>query len=350
MLCSPLLTEPRTLIPGPVRAWIGRRLSGPPRGPRRRQRRACLFAFGRIGDFVLALSTLRLFVQHFGADQCTLVVLPGVTPLAAAELPGVELITLPVYAGSLTREILPIWWREKPQFSRDRFACRIAVSHQRFFYGDLVLSWIDAEKDFRLLPSTYPHPSPDEQCTELHAHRRLAAAVLGRAVAWEEILPRFTGFTARNEGRLMIYPLSHDGSRNIPVERVAAIVRLWRAHSQAPIVLGGSQPDHVTLQGYAALACEDGRDKPVVETPAGVKNLITHLAGAGAVLAADSAAGHIAAAFDKPTVVLTPRQWHGLCQPWHQSERQKVFLLGETQDETIAAALPALAPATAGDK
>jgi len=339
MLCSPQLAEPRTLLPARVRALAGRWLSGPPRGPRSRHRRACLFAFGRIGDFVLALSTLRLFVREFGADQCALVVLPSLAPLAAAELPGVELITLPVYAGSLTREILPIWWRERRKFARDRFACRIAVTHQRFFYGDIALSWIDAEKDFRLLPTSYPHPSPDDQCTELHAHRRLAALVLGRPVTWEEIVPRFTRWTASDDGRLLVYPLSHDGSRDVPPSLVAAILRHWRERHRTPVVLAGSPDDIAKLERYAAIARADGVDGLAVEAPAGLENFLTHLARAGAVLAADSAAGHVGAAFDKPLVVLTQRSWHGLCQPWHRSAWQKTFLIETADAAAVAAAL-----------
>ena len=342
MLCSPLPAEPRALLPVQVRNLAAWWLSGPPRGPRSRRRHACLFALGHIGDFVLALSTLRLFVREFGAEQCTLVVLPALAPVVAAELPGVELITLPPYAVSLTREILPIWWRERSQFARDRFAFRIAVNHQRFLYREIVLSWIDAERDFRLLPSTYPHPSPDDQCTELHAHRRLAALVLGRAVMWEEIVPRFTAWTASADGRLLVYPLSNDRSRNVPADQVASILRCWRERQRAPIVLAGSPADTATLRSYAAIAHAAGVAGIVVETPAGVENLVAHVAGASAVLSADSAAGHIGATFDKPTVVLTPAGWYGLCQPWHRSARQKTFVLNEATPEEVAAALPGL--------
>ena len=101
------------MLPETLRHWIARGLSHPPAGPRQRRRSACLLASGRIGDFVLQLSLVRLLTQHFGPADCTLVLPPILAPLAAAEFPGVELIPLPLEAASLTRELIPMWWRER---------------------------------------------------------------------------------------------------------------------------------------------------------------------------------------------------------------------------------------------
>ena len=338
----PFLVEPCTRIPRPIRNWLGSLLLGPPSGPRIREREACVLALGRIGDFVLSLPAFRLFAREFGADQVVLVVTPGVAGLAAAELPGVELIVLPQEANGLLREVLPTWRRDRPKFASTRFKRRITLNHYRSFYQELAWSWIDAAQDFRLVPDeTYPATMRDGQCRELQGHQLLTSQVLGRPVAWEEIVPAFPNIAATDHGRLLVYPLSHDGTKNVSVEKIAAVLRAWRTRSQASIVLGGSPRDTAVLESYAAACRATGVDRVTVECPAGVPAFIAHLAAAGAVIAAESAAGHVAAAFDKPSVVLVARDWYGLSQPWSKSARQHAFLI-ETPDAEIASALPIL--------
>lgn len=338
---SPFHPPPRTLLPGALRTWLGAGLRGPMRGPRRRRRGACIFAFGLYGDFVLMLSAVRLLVREYGADQCVVVLGPNLADLAAAELPGVEQIVAPYAAGSLLREILPVWWRERKKFSVDRFDRLVCFNHHRSLYTEIVLSWVDAEKDFRHLPSTYPAKKTGWS-GELMAHWRLAEQVLGRTIPQENIVPRLTSVTPGNDGRLLVYPLSSDGSRDLSPERVARILRLWRTRGRGPVVFGGSPATQPTLEKYAALARQAGCAGVQVETPAGSRGLLEHLAAAGAILCAESAAGHIGPAFDKPTVVCMDRRLYGYCQPWHPSARQRVFLSDVATDEEIAAALPAI--------
>jgi ADP-heptose:LPS heptosyltransferase len=209
--------------------------------------------------------------------------------------------------------------------------------HLRPPYHDIAVTWIDAARDFRLMREDYPFGTGGE----LEAHRRVVSAALGREVAREEILPSFAHFPVSDDGRLLVYPLSQDGTKNVPVERIVKILRLWRARSRAPIVLGGSPRDTATLERYAAAARAAGIDPVTVEAPPGVVAFVEHAAAASAVFSADSAAAHVGAACDKPTVVLMmDRAWHGISLPSPRSGRQQVFLADEADDATVAAALP----------
>lgn len=336
---SPLFNESPTVLPPTLRRWLGAKLQGPPRGARIRHRQVCGLALGRIGDFVLLLPSFRLLVREFGAGECALVVPESVVALARVELPGVELIALPSEAAGLLRQILPIWWRHRGKFAADRFERRVVFMHLRSLYQEIASTWIDAARDFRLAPEDYPFDTDGE----LEAHRRVASAALGREVARQEVLPSFTRFATRDDGRLLVYPVSQDGSRNIPVDRVVGILRLWRARCPAPIVLGGNPRDAVTLERYAAAARANSIENVTVEAPAGVVAFVEHLAAAGAVFSADSAAAHVSAACDKPTAILmTNRAWHGVSLPSPRSARQKVFLADEAGDAAVATALPAL--------
>jgi ADP-heptose:LPS heptosyltransferase len=321
MYCSPLIRPEQTSIPRPVREWIGARLSGPPRGQHRRQR-ACLYAVGRVGDFVLMLSALRLLIGHFGAKSTVLVVSRSALPLANLEFPGVACLTLPPEGPGVVRDIIPAWWRERGKFAHDEFDQRICLRHQRGLFYEVTFSWIRAEKDVRIYPADYPTTASPDVSTELLAHRVLVERVLGRSVTTEEILPRFERLPTGNDGRLLIYPLSQDPVRCLSVAQVTDVLRLWRQRSAAPAVFGGSPGDASRLAPYVAAAQAAGIAHISLETPAGVVALIGHIAGAGAVLASESGATHIATALDKPAVIMTGGGLQGLCYPWRRSARQ----------------------------
>jgi len=341
MNCSPLQDPVQTTIPPAIRDWIGRRLSGPPRGRRLRHPAACLFALGRIGDFVLTLSALRLLVRHFGEKDVVLVVPHSSATIAQREFPGVRRIVMPADAAGLVREIIPAWWREREKFAEDRFARRICLSHQRGLYYETALTWIDADEDLRLMPATYPAVPETRTCTELLAHWRLVETVLQRKVDRSEILPAFHQQPMGEDGRLLVYPLSLVTARTVPASAVIPVLSRWRQRSRAPIILGGTPADTAELTRYAEAARQVGIDRISIETPSGVDGLLAHIAGAGAVFAADSAPAHIALALDKRAVVLMRDYLVGYCQPWGRSERQQVFPAA-TPAETVAAALPAL--------
>jgi ADP-heptose:LPS heptosyltransferase len=341
MFCCHQAQPPPTLIPNGVRDALGTLLRGPLRASQRRTIPVCLFALGRLGDFVLTLSALRLLLQESVPDSCLLVIPAPLAGLAARELPGVRQITLPMEAASLFREIVPIWRSERPKFATDRFERLVCFSHQRSLYYELALSWIDARQDFRLLPETYPQAPADGLSTELLGHWRLAETVLGRPVPRADILPQLTSLQATEDGRLLVCPFSRDIVRNLPADTTIQALRLWRDCNKSPIILGGSPADVPALEQLATAARAARITDVTVEAPAGLDGLLEQIAKAGAVFAADSAPAHVAAALDKRSVVMTSRSFYGYAQPWSRSDRQQVFVHG-TPLEQIAAALSAL--------
>lgn len=341
MFCSSRLQPPVTLIPTPLRDRLGTVLQGPPRGKRGPSQRACLFTLGRIGDFVLTLSAIRLLLRQFGPEGCTLVVARAQAPLAQREFPGVQCVSLPTEADGLIRDILPIWWKERRKFANLHFDRLICLRHQRALYHELVLSWIAASQDIRLMPETYPEAPAPGLCAELLGHWRLTETALGRPVARENILPRFTSLHAGNDGRLLICPCSLDVTRSLPADVLVGTLQTWRGRHRAPIVLGGSPADNAALQQLASVLRTARITDVRVETPAGLDGLLDQVARAGAIFAADSAPAHVAAALDKPSVVLTSPTYFGHAQPWARSARQQSFVHG-TPAEQVAAALPPL--------
>jgi hypothetical protein len=261
--------------------------------------------------------------------------------LAGLEFPGVRCVTLPTEAASLLRQILPIWRQERPKLAPFHFDQLICLSHQRSLYYEIALSWIAADRDHRLVPGTYPTEPAEGLGTELLGHWRLAETVLGHAVARADILPRFTSLEATEDGRLLVYPLSRDATRNLPPGELTAILQHWRQRSPAPIVLSGGAGDAARLQIFRAALQAAGLADVSVEIPASLPDLLSQIARAAGVFAGDSAPAHIATALDKACVVMTNRDYYGYCQPWARSERQRTFIHG-TEAAQVAAALPLL--------
>lgn len=338
MYCSPRLQPPSTRIPGPLRDRLGALLAGRARHAGGRRRGLCLFALGWLGDFVLAVSAIRLLLRERAPADCALVVAPAAAGFAQGQFPGVECRVLPADAASLCRDILPLWRTQRHRLGTDRFDRLVCFSHQRPLYYELALSWIDAAEDLRLTRETYPPEPADGLGTELLAHWRLVERALGRPVAREEILPQLTGVVTTEDGRLLVCPFSRDPGRHLPADLLPGVLRRWRENSRAPIVLGGSPDERSALERLAGAI---GLSRLTVETPAGFDGLLAQVARAGAILAADSAPAHLATALDKHTVTLTSRPFYGYGQPWTRSSRQQVFVHG-TPPEQVAAALPAL--------
>jgi ADP-heptose:LPS heptosyltransferase len=342
MFCARQAQPPPTRIPARLRNALGALLRGPAWSESKQDRPTCLFALGRLGDFVLTLSALRLLLAELGPAACTLVIPEPFAELAAREFSGARLLTLPTEAASLVREIVPIWRHERRKLAADRYERLVCFSHQRSLYYELALSWIDAAEDFRLSTKTYPQElAANGQCTELAGHLRLAETVLGRRVIQEEILPRFTTLFPTEDGRLLVCPLSRDSVRNLPPDTLLPALTEWWREQRAPVVFGGSPPDRPALEQLAVAARASGVSDVQVETPDGLDGLLAQVAGASAIFAADSAPAHIAAALDKPSVVMTSRSFFGYAQPWSRSTRQSIFVHG-TPPGQIAAALPSL--------
>ncbi len=351
----------KTWLPASVRSWVGARLSGPPRGPVVRRRRAAIFLVVRLGDFVLGVSAVRLLLEAWGEENCVLVVADATAALAAEEFPRTPRLTLPLQAPSLTRDLMGAWWHHQRKFRGLAVDETVCLSHQRDLYKEVALSWIATGRRHRLDRATYPQATEPPLCLELEAHRRLVGAALGRNVSPAEILPRLTSAAPAAGGYLLVCPTTSEAVRCLPAPLLVEALRRWRSRSRARLVLSSGPAETVQLQAYAVAIEAAGLGPCERVQPADLPALLRLIAGAGAILAVESAPAHIATALDKPVCVVTGGGSYGLCGPWRRSDRQvavshrtpcyfcgwrctqpEVFCLTRIAPEDIAAALPAL--------
>lgn len=318
------MPEPRRLLPGPIRRGATALLSGSSAPSNAPLRDCAIYAVGRIGDFIVMLSAIRLLVATHGASNCALVIAEPLRPIAEMEFPGVPLIEVPMEGSSLFREMLPAWRRHRRKFASHRYELVVCLTHQRTLYHEMTLSWLAGSRLVRLDRLSYPTRAMPEWSLDLTAHLQAVSEALGVPVDRHEIEPRFTRLPAANDGRLLIYPLSRDNQRTLDPGLLAAALALWRKRSSVPIVWGGNPDDAAKLGRYVSAAELAGVAGMTVETCHGIPALLGHLAKAGAVLTGETGPAHIATALDKPAVVLIGGGFHGLVYPWRRSDRQKV--------------------------
>lgn len=320
MYCSPLLPTDPTRLPAGVRNWIGHRLSGPRHTGPTTPRAACIHKLDRLGDFVLALSALRLLLDHLGTRQCTLVVSELVAPLALREFPGTHLITLPTDAPGVLRDLVPAWWRHRPRLGGIRYGLSICLSQQRDLYKDISLSWIDAQREIKLTRPDYPTAAKAFLPTDLLAHQRIVSMVLGRTVSDTEITPSLQSAQTEDQGTLLICPLGSSPLRTLPPAQVAAGLQRWGG-SRA-IKLCGSPAQAKSLGDYAAQLAAAGLAGVTLLLPPSLDAFIHQVASAGMFLGTESGGAHLASALDQRAVIVLGGGTPGLCMPWRRSARQ----------------------------
>ncbi len=330
------MTTNRTL-PLWMRRTIARALAGTvPVSSPTRQRRFCIHKVDRLGDFVLALGALRLLTEHLGAAECRLVVSAAAAPLAAAELPDVERWTIPANASGVLAQMWPLRRSVTPIWSKERFETLVSLRHARSLYRDLTLTWINAEQwcglgprpapgnlalgNCPVWPAEFPAAPEGPWCRELLAHRIVVERMLGRAVTWEEMRPR-PRVCPPPGAEIVLCPCAGERIREYPDASWATACRDSLPDGATLRVLGPSdrQEDlgHLVekLRG-AGLAAHATAD-------ATASQFIHAIATARLVLTVESAAAHLATAFDRPAVVVMGGGHYDWFAPWGASPRQR---------------------------
>jgi ADP-heptose:LPS heptosyltransferase len=301
---------------------------------------ATIVKVDNIGDFVIALSAVRLLTRHFGEKACALVVANGIGQIARMEFPQARILELP--AGVNKKQAWPLWRQARAKLAA--VSCRELVSlrHQRWDYDELMLAWCAAGtvhalrdpqnvkwvRDWR--PSAKDSsawrepPAASGLCRELRLHRELVGRVTGRAIAPEEILPRFERMPAPSLARIgVIAPFASVEIRDIPLELMLGLARERAVAAVDRVVLLGSAGQRARLEALAEKLRAGGYAQVGIETPPTLGDFITRVGGAAWVFSAESAAAHVATAWDRPTVVLVGGGHYGQFAPWSRSRRQR---------------------------
>jgi ADP-heptose:LPS heptosyltransferase len=325
-----------------IRRVMARAVRGPLSSPAPKHLRLAIFKLDLLGDFVLALSAIRLLLAHYGEEQCLLVISPAAEPLAQREFPRTPRLLLPASQGHwLALRAAAKFRRQLGGFEFEKVGC---LRHQRWDYDELVLSWMRANKHIRLETGiterlrpelrTFWLDAPGAQvwsnegftsegrlCRELARHGALVTAATGSRPNEEEILPVLSA-SAKVDQAVVVTPLGSKPIRDFPMTLLIAALKEVRRRSSLPVVLIGSAPQKSQLEqlGRELTAQEIGDIR--VRADLLFEDYLNLLAAAPLVLTVETATAHLATALDRNTIVLIGGGHYGEFGPWRRSPRQ----------------------------
>jgi ADP-heptose:LPS heptosyltransferase len=156
------------------------------------------------------------------------------------------------------------------------------------------------------------------QCRELEAHRRVAELAVEQPVTIAEVMPEIRSAQATEGDALLICPEAGDPWRAYPAAQLAEAVRQCLAIRPMPveICLAPSTAEAPWREAFGAL------DVRLWHRRQDAVALARVIAGAGVVLANETAPAHMAVALDKRGVFLLGGGHYGLLAPWTKSARQ----------------------------
>ncbi|MGH7177817.1 MAG: glycosyltransferase family 9 protein [Tepidisphaeraceae bacterium] len=322
--------------------------------PPTRFKKLCIYKRDGIGDFILAISAIRLLVREVGAQNTVLVTWPQAADFAAAEFPDVERVVLEMTDPTRMVQRARVLRNQRARLAQYAFDRLISLRHLRGDDDELALGWIRTQESlgvvcegaFERSPDTRIHcfrfsrpivrsvaPVPDTSdgvCEDFRNHQALVSSALGRSVGVEEILPVVTSLSPASENYAVVaalpgvFPFAGAPSnsiRNIPFNLLEAGIREMRRHSIDGVYLCGSRFQRAALEELAReLSAVDLKVK--VSTPASFHEFAVLLSKARCVLSSETGAAHLAVALDKPSVMLIGGGHYGHYAPWTKSPRQ----------------------------
>jgi ADP-heptose:LPS heptosyltransferase len=216
----------------------------------------------------------------------------------------------------------------------------ICLRHQASAYRDMLLNWLPARRRFvhhgpfgdrRVIPipgevpaGSYPTERTPAIPLELEAHRITTAAVTGRRVSDEVLIPTLTAQNAASADSpriIVIAPFASAVTRDLSTALVVELATALRQVGEFEFVLTGSAAQAPRLRTLAEACTKAGARSTVdLSPPAG---LIELLGRSSLVISAESAPAHLATALDRPLVALLGGGHFGLLAPWQRSSRQR---------------------------
>ena len=307
---------------------------------------ALIYKAERLGDFFLAIETIRRLTAHWQGARIGLVTTAECAELAAAEFPDLPRIVVPLRlsgGGWNLAEAVAVR-RTLAECSCEHL---VSLSHHRQPLAAISLRWIPARyrwgtaghpwmpsattaAERGLFDRTVPYPWPPliEVPDEVEAHAGVLRHVTGSEVESASLLPRIVPPEAPAASpTLTVVPWASSGIKSLPGEFVVAVLRHLadRTRFRVRIVADPRREAASQVLARELSGGMPGLDIASQPTPS-LAALRGCLAGALAVLTADTFPAHLATALDRPTAVVATGAMPGVFGPWRHSERQRWFV------------------------
>ena len=312
--------------------------------PRRRKKLAIFKADG-IGDFVLSSEAIRQLVAEHGTHEVTLIVAFELRDLAASMFPGVEIKAIaPGHASHKTKVFRGLALVSAIKSAAyDEVVC---LRHYRTRYEEAILRSLVTNKVLLLVNQSAAndqgagesHPDhfslieakayegADDVPREWAYHAAVLSKSMGRHVAPSSMRPdwdMWRATTATTTPFLLIAPLAGRRIRDLAPDLVRAAAGTAAASGLHNQVLSGSQEQASLLGCYADLLRSAlPHCRVELRFPRHLPALVDLVSSAALVVTAETSTAHIAAALNRPALVIIGGGHYGWFAPWRRSAAQ----------------------------
>ena len=299
----------------------------------------------RLGDFILAVATIRRIAERFGEKNCLLVVSSIAEEIAAQEFPFATRVVLP--CSILHLRTAKIARHFKRIFADVYVETVVCLRHQRWDYDEIVLSWLHCGQCIRTVNNFTRKIEPSLRyydydgagafaekvrvfteetdgmflCKELERNRQVLCRLLGREVEDREVLPTFPPLPIVS-GNIVVSPLGSESIRNFPGELLILTIQQAMQLLKRPVMLIGQDRQRGQLEAIAAKLKDGGIDVSI-QTGMSLSEYLKIVGSAPIVITTETATAHIAVAYDRPTLVVIGGGHYGEFAPWQRSRRQR---------------------------
>lgn len=312
--------------------------------PRRRKKLAIFKADG-VGDFVLSSEAIRQLIAEHGAQEVTLIISLELRELAATIFPGVEICAIaPGHASRRAKILQGLALRSAVKSAAyDEVVC---LRHYRTSYEDAILGSLTAKRVVLLANQSATSGRGirrastknfcfirTEECEaseniprEWSFHAATLSKSMGRYVSPDCIRPNWDSWRAPSEATapfMLVSPLAGRKIRDLPPDLVRAAAGTAAASGLHNLILSGGRQQAPQLGCYADVirsALPHGRVD--LRFPAHLPALVDLVASAAMVITAETSTAHIAAALNRPALVIIGGGHYGWFAPWRRSAAQ----------------------------
>lgn len=301
-------------------------------------KKICIYKADRIGDFVLAMGAIRFLTNKFGEKELVLVVSSISSALAKKEFPEATVLVVKPFGGSFCWMAYYEWFHFRKTISQYHFEHLLCLRHYRLDYDEILLSWIYCDRSVGIAKSdenhnwsylftnsfSYPDARQGLLSKELLASKSLLQCFSD--CADREVLPEFKTFSQSNGGYMLCSPFASHTEKDFPEVLLTEFFDKLGSSISKNLVLTATQNDSSRLEAISQALQNSVEDKAlnIISTyPSGLDAYIQLIADANVVLTVDTATAHIAAAMDKPVVVIIGGGHFDSFGPWYRSNKQE---------------------------
>lgn len=312
--------------------------------PRRRKKLAIFKADG-IGDFVLSSEAIRQLIAEHGTHEVTLIVSLELRDLASAMFRGVEVRA--VAPGHATRRGRIFRLAAlRSAIASAAYEEVVCLRHYRTRYDDAILRALTTKRVVLLENQAAAgkrgihDATPGKFCViraetcdtteniprEWAFHAATLSKSMGRSVSPECMRPDWDEWPAPSKAAapfLLVSPLAGRRIRDLPPNLVRAAVGTAAASGIRTLILSGGKQQAPQLGCYADMLRSALPHCQVdLRFPAHLPALVDLVASAAMVITAETSTAHIAAALNRPALVIIGGGHYGWFAPWRRSAAQ----------------------------